>query len=123
MVGRLKRENLDVIIGSRFLIQKSKLTFTKRLTLRVAALFEKYRTGLDLTDAHNGLRALNLKAARLMNLNQNRMAHASEITSRIAEENLLFSEHPVEITYSKYSKSKGQSAWNSVNILSELWIK
>ena len=32
-------------------------------------------------------------------------------------------EHPVEIIYTDYSKSKGQSLLNGVNILAELFVK
>ena len=30
---------------------------------------------------------------------------------------------PVHVVYTEYSKSKGQSIWNSVNILSDLYFK
>jgi hypothetical protein len=32
-------------------------------------------------------------------------------------------EHPVEVLYTDYSKAKGQSVWNSVNILTELLFR
>lgn len=123
MVTRLEREPLDIVVGSRFLMDTSNVSPIKRIVLKMAISFERWRTGLKLTDAHNGLRALNRNAASQINITQNRMAHASEITSRISELNLRYSEQPVTITYTDYSKGKGQSIWNSVNILSELWMK
>lgn len=123
MVTRLKQEPLDIIVGSRFLENTSNVSSLKRTVLKLAISFEKWRTGLKLTDAHNGLRAMNRDAASRIKITQNRMAHASEITSRISELNLRYSEQPVTITYTEYSKGKGQSIWNSVNILSELWMK
>lgn len=123
MVSRLATEPLDIVIGSRFLDGRSNVSPIKRLVLKLAAYFERMSTGLKLTDAHNGLRALNRKAAESIKITQNRMAHASEITARIGELKLRYAEEPVKITYSDYSKSKGQSIWNSINILNDLWIK
>lgn len=123
MVKRLRREPLDIVIGSRFLDGQTKPGALKKAVLRMAVLFERVTTGVKLTDAHNGLRALNRKAAKAMRIRQNRMAHASEIVARIGEKRLRYAEEPVLIVYTDYSRSKGQSLWNSVNILSELFIK
>jgi hypothetical protein len=48
------------------------------------------------------------------------MAHASEIVEQVAARNWRVVEHPVEILYSDYSRAKGQSVLNSVNIMTEL---
>lgn len=123
MVERLRAEDLDVVVGSRFLESGTNASRLKRLVLRTAVLFERVMTGVKLTDAHNGLRAMNRIAATKMRIKQNRMAHASEIVSMIGKLKLRYSEEPVTIIYTDYSRAKGQSLWNSVNILSELFIK
>lgn len=123
MVRRLRDEQLDVVIGSRFLDGRSNVGLLKRIVLRLAVVFERFATGLKLTDAHNGLRALNRKAATAIHIEQNRMAHASEIPAQIARHHLRYAEHPVQVIYTEYSKSKGQSVWNSINILSDLFIR
>jgi hypothetical protein len=51
------------------------------------------------------------------------MAHASEIVAEIGRNKLRYEEMPVHLVYTEYSKSKGQSVWNSVNILSDLFLK
>jgi hypothetical protein len=48
------------------------------------------------------------------------MAHASEIVDQLGRARVRHVEHPVHILYTDYSKSKGQSVLNSVNILAEL---
>ena len=123
MVARLRAEPLDIVVGSRFLDGRTKLTFMKRLVLQAAVRFERLSTGVKLTDAHNGLRALNRAAATAIRIKQNRMAHASEIVAQIGEHRLRYVEEPVHIIYTDYSRAKGQSLWNSVNILSELFVK
>lgn len=123
MVERLRSEPLDIVVGSRFLDDRTNAGALKKLVLRTAVLFERISTGVKLTDAHNGLRALNRTAASRIRITQNRMAHASEIVAQIGTQKLRYAEQPVQIIYSDYSRAKGQSMWNSVNILSELFIK
>lgn len=123
MVERLRAEPLDIVVGSRFLTSATNASAMKKLVLRTAVLFERISTGVKLTDAHNGLRALNRTSASRIRISHNRMAHASEIVAQIGSEKLRYAEQPVQIIYSDYSRSKGQSMWNSVNILSELFIK
>jgi len=123
MVERLRAEPYDVIVGSRFLDGRTKAGALKRFVLRLAVLFERLSTGVRLTDAHNGLRAFNKRSAMAFDIQQNRMAHASEIVAQIGQHHLRYAEQPVHILYTDYSRSKGQSLWNSVNILSELFIK
>jgi hypothetical protein len=48
------------------------------------------------------------------------MAHASEIEMLIAKHRLTYVEHPVSITYSEYSRSKGQGSLNAFNIVYDL---
>lgn len=120
MVARLRSEPLDVVLGSRFLGSASQSGWLKRVVLKVAVFFERRSTGLKLTDAHNGLRAFNRHAAESIRIRQNRMAHASEILKEISRAELRYAEEPVHITYTEYSRAKGQSIWNSVNILNEL---
>ncbi len=123
MVDRLRAESLDVVLGSRFLDSRTELTALKRLVLKTAAVQMKLSTGLDLTDAHNGLRVLGRDLASRINLTQNRMAHASELVHQLASLNARYAEHPVHIIYTDYSKAKGQSLLNSVNIIADLFFK
>ena len=123
MVQRLRGEPLDIVIGSRFLDGRTKPGALKRIVLRAAVWFERVTTGVKLTDAHNGLRALNRVAAEKIRIRQNRLAHASEIVNQVGKRHLRYAEEPVHIIYTDYSRAKGQSLWNSVNILSELFVK
>jgi hypothetical protein len=77
-------------------------------------------SGLPLTDAHNGLRVLNRHAAEKLDITLNGMAHASQIIDQIARYKLRWTEHPVTIDYTDYSRAKGQSNLNAVNISLDL---
>lgn len=123
MADRILSGEADVVLGSRFLDDRTKLSPMKRLVLRTAAMQSRLATGMALTDAHNGLRAFSPEVARGINLQQNRMAHASELIHQLAEMNPRWVEQPVEIVYTDYSKSKGQSLLNSVNIVADLFFR
>lgn len=120
MISRLRVEPLDIVIGSRFLDGDVEAGPLKRLVLRAAVLFERLSTGMKLTDTHNGLRAMTRHAGDSIQIRQDRMAHGSEILREISRTKLRYAEEPVHILCTDYSRSKGQSVWNSVNILSDL---
>jgi len=113
------RKNYAAALGSRFMTggQASNMPLLKRLTLVLAVSITRWLTGLPLTDTHNGLRAFTRQAASQIHIRQNGMAHASEILSQIAALKLAYCEVPVRIRYTDYSKRKGQSIFNSLNIL------
>ena len=123
MVDRARAEDLAIIFGSRFLDDATQVGWSKKLVLKTAAAVTKQRTGLDLTDAHNGLRLLRRDALQQVVLRQDGMAHASEIVSQLACTGLPWAEMPVHIAYTDYSKAKGQSLLNSVNILVDLVMR
>lgn len=123
MVEMARRDGVAIVFGSRFLDDRTKPGLIKRIVLRTAVWFTNRSTGLRLTDAHNGLRVIRDEAARSLNLRQNRMAHASEIVLQLGRTRLPWREYPVHLLYTDYSRSKGQSLWNSVNILVDLLFK
>lgn len=113
----------DISLGSRFLDDKTKVPFVKRVVLKAAIFINALFTGLWLTDAHNGFRAMNRKAGSMIMLHESGMAHATEILSEIKRHKLRYTEVPVKISYHQYAQEKGQSIWNAFNILSDLIIR
>ena len=120
MVNYLKKGEADIVLGSRFVGSTEDMPLVKHMVLKAAIIFSNVTTGLKLTDTHNGLRAFNRGVAVKLRLTCSGMAHASEIIYRIAENKFRYAEMPVTITYSDYSRSKGQSVLNSFGILKEL---
>ncbi|GLK94465.1 glycosyltransferase family 2 protein [Achromobacter insolitus] len=122
LVDRASQPDVDIVIGSRFLGETRAMPGRRKLLLKAAVLFTRITTGLKVTDAHNGLRCFTLEAAKKIKINQNRMAHASEILEEVARHKLRVAEVPVTITYTEYSLAKGQRLSNSINILLELFL-
>ena len=122
MLQRARDEDLGIVFGSRFLDDRTQIGWLKRLVLRTAAWVTNRTTHLRLTDAHNGLRVIRVDAARGVNMQQDRMAHATEIVHQLGDTHLPWREHPVEVIYTDYSRAKGQSLLNSINILIDLIV-
>ncbi len=112
----------DLVLGSRFLREEDarQIPAGRRMLLRLARVINFLFTGVWLTDAHNGFRALNRHALETIRLSENRMAHATEILSRARQAKLRIREVPVSIRYTDYSRGKGQKWYQSLNILIDL---
>src|SRR5438132_458606 len=119
----LMQERADFALGSRFLGQAPNLPPLRRLLLRAATAFTRLTTGLEVSDTHNGLRAMTRRGAAAIRLRQNRMAHASEWLSQIAASGLRYVERPVTIDYTVYSLAKGQNIADAVLILLDLFAR
>ncbi|EFK55131.1 glycosyltransferase family 2 protein [Corynebacterium genitalium ATCC 33030] len=121
MVGRLRSEPVDIIVGTRFAgdQENSQVPLIKRIVLKTVVFLSPRTRKLGLSDAHNGLRAFNAKVAAEMNIRMNGMSHASEIVAMMDERKWRVAEEPVDILYTEYSMSKGQSLVNGVNILAD----
>ncbi len=123
MLQRARVEELSVVYGSRFLDDRTKPGFLKKVVLKTAVWVTNLTTHTKLTDAHNGLRVIKFDALRRIKLRQDRMAHGTEIVVQLGRTKLPWAEHPVEVIYSDYSRAKGQSLLNSINILVDLFIR
>ena len=116
-VDALKNNKADIVLGSRFLGQTENMPIKKRYLLKASRFFTWATTGILLTDSHNGLRAINIGKFPNFEITQNRMAHASEIISIIKTLKMKYIEMPCKIRYTPYTLQKGQSMWNSINIV------
>lgn len=123
MVDRLRAGEAEIVFGSRFLDARSRPSRPKRVLLRAAVVYTNATTKVRLTDAHNGLRAFDRRVAAELRITQNRMAHASEIVEQVGRRGFRYTEHSVHILYTDYSRAKGQSMLNSVNIVTEMFFK
>jgi glycosyltransferase involved in cell wall biosynthesis len=121
LVTELASKNVDVVFASRFLEQdQASIPLAKRVVLKSVAKITKSVTDVQLSDAHNGLRALTVDASKSICITQNGMAHATQFVTRVREEKLKYTELPVTVLYTPYSRSKGQSLMNSINIALDL---
>lgn len=122
MLKTIKRDKVDIVVGSRFLGEAINITKLKKIILKLAIRFTNAFSGVNLTDTHNGLRVFNRNFAEKIDIRMPGMAHASEIIDKMGKGKWSYVEVPVTIRYSDYSKAKGQSILNSVNILVDVLL-
>ncbi|MBY0506080.1 MAG: glycosyltransferase family 2 protein [Bryobacteraceae bacterium] len=124
MLAILRQGDVDVLLGSRFLNQTHAraVPWSKRLLLRGGIVVSWLFSGLWLTDTHNGLRGLTRRAAEQIRLTENGFSHATEILEEIRRARLRYREIPTLVRYTEYSRSKGQSMGNSVNVFVDLLL-
>ena len=121
LIQELEQKQLDIVFASRFLEQdQSHIPLMNRIILKGVTKLTQILTDVRLSDAHNGLRALTVEASKSIQITQNGMAHATQFVSLTLQTNLRYSEIPVTVLYTPYSRSKGQSVLNSINIALDL---
>ncbi len=119
MLDTLTKGKYDIVLGSRF-IQENKIPLKKKIILRLGIFFTFLLSQIWLTDVHNGLRVMTAETAKKLDLQHDRMEHASEILDKVKSLNLKYKEVPVTIHYTDYSQAKGQRISNSINIAMKL---
>ena len=119
LVDKIRRNEAEVVIGSRFLDcldrdnntnlpAKNEVPLVRKFLIKIAILFTWMFSGVKLTDAHNGFRAFCASALGKIQCRQDGMSYSSEIIDQIAYLNLRVSEVRVTVVYTDYSKSKGE---------------
>lgn len=122
MVALLRQDEADIVLGSRFIEQTGQVPWIKRVVLRTAAAVSPTARKLKLTDAHNGLRVMN-RGGQPHPDHHERHGPRFEIVSFLAGSDLRVAEVPVDILYTDYSRAKGQSLINGVNILFDISLR
>jgi glycosyltransferase involved in cell wall biosynthesis len=119
----LLKGETDFTLGSRFLEGSAhNMSSGRKKTIRIARFINFIFTGMWLSDAYNGMRALNRKAFSNLNIRENGTAHATELLSYIKKNKLRFKEIPVHIRYTDYSKGKGLTVWNGFRIFVDILL-
>ena len=120
VIQPLINNEADIILGSRFLQKNIQMPWLKRKIIHpVSRLINYFLTGLKLSDAHCGLRAMNRLAAEKIVILQDGMSHNTEIVAQIKKNNLRFKELPVSVIYKEF----GQGIGGGFKILWELLIQ
>ena len=117
LLKEITRTNHEVILGSRFLSKFSNVPKIKKVLLRMSSILARVSMRMKITDRHNGLRIFTTQAVLKIYIKESGYAHADDILRQIKKRKMSYSECPVEIKYTVYSKSKGQPLSNIFTIL------
>lgn len=116
LVAPIRAGRAEVVLGSRFLEPRSTIPPARRFLLKLAVVFTRLTSGLRVTDAHNGLRALSRRAASSIDIKLDRMAHASELMDQIRRGGLPYAEVAVSVRYTPYARRKGQRGIHALRV-------
>lgn len=120
----LIRGEKEVCFGSRFINNTSNIPPLRKIMLKLGKIFMTIFFRVKTTDPQSGFRALTKKAAQKIEITQRGMAHCSEILEQVKRKKLNYSEVPVTILYTDYSKKHGQSNIAALRIATKLiWSK
>jgi len=117
LVDLLLTNSLNVVLGNRFESGKFQGGIVKKILLKCAAKVSSLTIGLKINDRHNGLRAFDRQAVENIKITERGYAHADEILRLIKTKNLSYQEIGVRISYTEYSKNKGQPLYNVITML------
>jgi len=109
----------DVVFGSRFLGKKSNMPgFKKNIIIPLAHLVNKILMGKTLSDPQSGFRALSRTAAQKIKIQNDGMAHCSEILYKTFKNNFRIQEVPITVTYHEF----GQRLSGGFKIIKDLFL-
>ncbi|KKQ27729.1 MAG: Glycosyl transferase, family 2 [Candidatus Magasanikbacteria bacterium GW2011_GWC2_37_14] len=115
----LKNSKANILFGSRFLNKKSQIPFFKRVVLiPLGRLVNRFWGAIPLTDPQAGFRILDKRAIEKIQIDQPRMAHATEILIKTKKYNLQYVEYPVYVIYHRF----GQNFSGGLKIIKDLLL-
>jgi len=119
IVQPLEQGGAEVVFGSRFLEKKSEIPwFKKQIIIPLAHLANKLIIGFSLTDPQSGFRALSRKATEMIQIENDGMAHCSEILYKVFKNNFKIKEVPITVIYHDF----GQHFGGGIKIIKDLFL-
>ena len=117
----IKNCNEDIIFGSRFEGRTENIPFLKKIALSVVVFFTNKFSKINLTDAHNGLKAIKISCWPKINITIDGFGFESQIIHQVSKKGIAYKEMPTNTIYTEYSKNKGQKLNNGLIILEDLF--
>lgn len=120
MIKPIIEGRAEAVLGSRFLIKKSELPKMKQyLVWPLARFINRLFFNIRLSDPQSGFRALSRKSALELKIENDGMAHCSEIIYRLFKNNNRVVEVPITVVYHEY----GQKLSGGFKIIKDLLIQ
>ncbi|MFH1661821.1 MAG: glycosyltransferase family 2 protein [Candidatus Falkowbacteria bacterium] len=105
VISPIINNKADVVFGSRFLEKKSDIPwFKEKVIINLARLVNRFFLKVNLTDPQSGFRAFSQKALRKIKIENDGMAHCSEILAKVFENNFRVKEIPITVIYYNFGQ-------------------
>jgi len=95
----LTKHNVDVVIGSRFLNQNTKVPGYRKKGIKILTSAANYGTDLKVSDSQSGFRAYSKNAIDKIRLTEEGMSVSTEILLKISNNEFSIAEVPITISY------------------------
>lgn len=118
-IDKLMEQEVDLLIGSR-LINSQGMSRVKVLGNWGLSTITYLLFGVTSTDSQSGLRIFSRNSLTQLRWTTSGYEFCSEMLWRANQLKLKVGEFPIRAIYTDYSKAKGQSNWNAVNIIKSL---
>ncbi|MBN2884973.1 glycosyltransferase family 2 protein [Patescibacteria group bacterium] len=118
VVAPIIKNEADIVFGSRFLGKKSNLPFSKKYIILPLGRLLNHILGAHTSDPQSGFRAYTKEVANSFRIENNGMAHCSEILIKLSHSHWRIKEVPITVTYHEY----GQKFSGGFRILKDLFI-
>ena len=121
MIEPLIHERVDVVFGSRFIDNASvQIPWSKKwFILKPVIYLHNLWFGSNLTDVHNGFRALSVEACKKIKITQDRYAHPTQILQQVIDNDLRYVEASIVVSYYGY----GQNIFDGFKIISDMLVR
>lgn len=119
VIDPILKKQADIVIGTRMLDTKEMPTL-KVIGNWIMNLITMLVFQVWTTDSQSGMKALNRRALDKIKLHSLGYEVCSEIIGEVKRNKLKLKEITIDTIYSDYSKSRGQSWFNAVNILTRI---
>ena len=99
LVNTLQENNVDVVIGSRFLDNGSKTPGYRRQGIKIITSAANFGADFKVSDAQSGFRAYSKRAIESIHPTETGMSVSTEILFKISNKGLTLAEVPIVISY------------------------
>ena len=100
LVNTLQENNVDVVIGSRFLDKSSNTPGYRKQGIKIITSAANFGADFKVSDAQSGFRAYSKNAIKSIHPTETGMAVSTEILLKISNKGLALAEVPITISYS-----------------------
>ncbi|MGI0027526.1 MAG: glycosyltransferase family 2 protein [Nitrosopumilaceae archaeon] len=106
LISTLQENNLDVVIGSRFLDKNSNTPGYRKSGIKIITSAANFVTDFKVSDSQSGFRAYSKRAIESIHPTETGMAISTEILLKISNKGLSLAEVPISISYGENTSTK-----------------
>jgi len=122
IIAPILKNKADLVIGTR-LVNSKGMPFYKKFGNNILNFFTYLFSGYFSTDSQSGFKAFSKKALLCLKFEALGYEFCSEIIIEVIKKRLKIKEVPIKVIYNSYSKKKGQSIFNGINVITKLALK